>query len=87
MKILLSEGTFSVRNSTDIGQIVGTLTEDFDANVSIKTCGNQPRYDGEDIPNSLPAVGRDTLIGKLVAVLALKMVDIEAVDHVAGVDK
>jgi hypothetical protein len=46
------------------------VVDDFDANVAVETGGDQSGDHCEDVSESLPAVGRDTLVGDLGRVSA-----------------
>lgn len=42
------------------------VVEDFDSDVSIQTRGDEPGDAGEDVPNGLPTIWRDAMVGKLI---------------------
>lgn len=63
------------------------VVENFDADVTVQHGGDDARDESDDIACGLPAVGRDSLVGDVVDILALHAVAVDAVDHVAGVDE
>lgn len=63
------------------------VVKDFDADVPVETGGDEATHDREHVADDLPAVGRDSLVGQLIGILALEVIYEGAVDEVACKDE
>lgn len=60
---------------------------DFDADISVETCGDEAGNQGKDVGDSDPVVGIDTLVSWIVRVLALVAIDEGTEEDVAAKDE
>ena len=63
------------------------VVDDFNANIAVKTCGNDAGNQFEDVSDGLPVVRVDALVRRIINVLALQSVANGAIDEISEVDE
>ena len=71
------------RRVEDIQEYV--VVEDFDTDVAVKACSNQASDQSDHVTSSLPAIGTDSLVARVEAILPLKVINVTPIDEINAV--